>query len=160
MGERLSYRNPVGNQITFVDNEHNLLVGLFLLNILQHGFAHRTKRVASVQDVENDVRGINDFVQLSVNSTRCAFLIDRLVIICMGLGLNNSRSQRFYGVRSICCFICRGSTKFAKLFECTGVDSWLFPLCFGAKCVCKGLGLNYMGALSILSELVTLLRLM
>ena len=76
-----TYGDPVWDQITFVDNEDNLLVGFLLFDIFENGVAHRSKRIARIQDVENHVRRIYDLVQLSVNSTGRAFGINWLIVV-------------------------------------------------------------------------------
>ena len=46
-----------------------MLVCLFLSQILHDRFTSRSKRISSVQDVNDNVGGIQDFVQLAPYST-------------------------------------------------------------------------------------------
>jgi hypothetical protein len=64
-------------------------VGFLLFDIFENGVAHRPKRIARIQDMENHVRRIYDLVQLSVNSTGCAFGIDRLIVISVSGRIND-----------------------------------------------------------------------
>jgi hypothetical protein len=51
----IAHGDPVRNEVTLVDDQHDLFVSLFFLDILQNGFAHRPHRVSRVQDMEDDI---------------------------------------------------------------------------------------------------------
>ena len=78
---RTTHRDPVGHEIAFVDDQDDLLVRFLLLDVLEDGFAHGTEGIASVEDVEDDIGRVDDFVQLTVDPTRRPFGVDRLVVV-------------------------------------------------------------------------------
>lgn len=50
-----TYSYPVRHQIALVDNQDNLLVCLFLLQVLQYRLAHGSKWITGIQDMQDDV---------------------------------------------------------------------------------------------------------
>jgi hypothetical protein len=92
--ERVAHSDPVGNEITLVDDQDDLFMCLLPLDEIQDGLTHGTQRIASVQNVENDIGRINDLVEFAVYTTRSAFGIDRFDIIGMRLWLCSSRLRR------------------------------------------------------------------
>ena len=53
-------------------------MSLLLLEEVEDGLAHGSHRVSSVEDVNDDVRGIEDLVELSPNSSRGSLGVDSL----------------------------------------------------------------------------------
>lgn len=70
--------NPVRNKITFVDDKHNLLVGLFLFDVFQDRLAQRSHGISSIENMQNDIRGIYDFIEFAVYPARSTLGVDRL----------------------------------------------------------------------------------
>jgi hypothetical protein len=66
-------------------------VRLFLLDVVQDRLTHRPQRVPSIQDVEDDIGRVDDFVEFAINSPRSAFGVDGLNIICVRLWLDDGR---------------------------------------------------------------------
>ena len=61
--------HPVWHQVAFVEDEHDLLMGLLLLDILQNGLAHRPKRVSCIKNMEDDIRRVDNFVQFAIDTS-------------------------------------------------------------------------------------------
>jgi len=61
---RLTYGYARGDEVAFVEDEQEMLVRRFLLDVFLHAAASRSFWISRVQDVEDDVRGVDDFVQL------------------------------------------------------------------------------------------------
>ena len=57
---------------------------LLFLDILEHGFAHRPQWISRIQDMQNNIRRIDDFVQFTVDSARSALLVNGFVVIGVG----------------------------------------------------------------------------
>ncbi len=64
----VSCSNPVWHKVTFVDDKDDLLMSLLLPDKFKDAFAQGAHRVASVQYMQDNVRGVDDLVQLSVNT--------------------------------------------------------------------------------------------
>ena len=63
------YSYPSGYQIAFIEDEYQVFMGSFLFEILFYRTTSRTHWVAGVEDIDQDVRRVNDL--RSVNgSTR------------------------------------------------------------------------------------------
>ena len=58
---------------------------LLLPNIIQHAFANRPKRIPCIDNVQHDVAGVDDLVQLAVYPAGGALCVDRLDDIGVGL---------------------------------------------------------------------------
>ena len=66
-GERITHGGPVRNDVTLFNDQDDLFMGLFLLDILQHRFAHRSNWTSSIEyHVEDDIRKVNDTVKLTI----------------------------------------------------------------------------------------------
>lgn len=64
--------DPVRHQVALVDDEDNLLVRFFFADVLQDTLAKRPERIAGVDNMEDNVRGVDDLVQLTIDTSRCA----------------------------------------------------------------------------------------
>jgi hypothetical protein len=86
--EKKTHGHPIWHQIALVYDENDLLMRLFFCNVVKNRLAHSTHGVASVQNMKNDIRRINNLVEFSIYPTRCAFCIYRLNIVgvCLRLG--------------------------------------------------------------------------
>lgn len=60
--EAVTYSHPVGNQVTFIDDQDYLLVRLFFLDIVKDGVAHCAKGITGVKYMQDDVGGVDDLV--------------------------------------------------------------------------------------------------
>ena len=54
-GPEIAYRNPVWYKIAFINHKHNLLVRLFFSYIFQDALAKCAKRIARIQNMQQDV---------------------------------------------------------------------------------------------------------
>jgi hypothetical protein len=68
-------------------------VRFFLFDVFQYGLAHRPEGVAGVENVKDDVGGIDDLVEFAVYPSRGAFSVDGLVIVGVCLRLNDRRCE-------------------------------------------------------------------
>ena len=59
-----TYRNPVRNKITLVQNVDQMLVGSLLLNVLLDGLTSGFKWISGIKHVDHNIRRINDLVKL------------------------------------------------------------------------------------------------
>ena len=64
----IACRDPAWHQVAFVNDKDDLFVCLFFLQILEDRLAHRSHGIAGVQYVENDIRGVDDFVELAIDT--------------------------------------------------------------------------------------------
>jgi len=96
-----AYRDPVWHQIALVQDKHDLLVRLFLLDIVQDRLAHCPQRVPGIKDMQNHIRRVNDFVEFAINPARCALGIDRLKVVGVSLNVRDIASQRFCEIYEI-----------------------------------------------------------
>ena len=58
---------------------------LLLPDVFQYRLAKRAQRIASVDDMNDDVRRVDDLVELAIDTARGSFRIDRLNDICVRL---------------------------------------------------------------------------
>ena len=66
-GERITHGGPVRNDVTLFNDRDDLFMGLFLLDILQHRFAHHSNWTSSVEyRVEDNIGRVNDFVKPAI----------------------------------------------------------------------------------------------
>lgn len=66
--ERMTYCNPVRDKIALINDQYYLLVGFLLFDRLKYGFTHRAQRIPSVENMEDNIRGIDNFVKFSKNT--------------------------------------------------------------------------------------------
>jgi len=138
---RETHRDPVGHEIALVEEQNNLLVGLLLAHVVEHGVTKGAERVAGVKYVKNDVGGVNDLVKLAVDATRGAFVVNSFNVIGVGIkvcGANDCSSS--WVLRGICCLM-------AEILERAYFEAGALALSFRAKSILEGLGLNYVRAL-------------
>jgi hypothetical protein len=76
-GQR-THSDPSRDEIDLVENENDALVRLLLLEEIEDGPAHRAHWVACVEDVDDDVRRVEDLVELSPDPARLALGVDAL----------------------------------------------------------------------------------
>jgi len=95
-----AYCNPIWYEIALVNYKYNLLVCLFLLYIFQNALAECAKRISCIQYMQQDVRRINDFVQLAIYASRRALRVYRLDVV----GMCPLHRRRRRGL----CKFCRG----------------------------------------------------
>mmetsp|Transcript_31309 Transcript_31309/g.91296 ORF Transcript_31309/g.91296 Transcript_31309/m.91296 type:complete len:249 (-) Transcript_31309:242-988(-) len=81
-----SSRNPSRYQVDFVQDEHNVLVGLLLPQLPLQLLAASPHGVPSIQNEDDDIGGVHDFVELSPNPLRCAFVENLLHPVRCGHG--------------------------------------------------------------------------
>lgn len=62
-------------------------MSFLLFDILQHRLAHSSDWISSVEYVEDNVRRVDDFVKLAIDTPRGSFRVNRLDVVCMGLFL-------------------------------------------------------------------------
>lgn len=70
--------DPVWNQVALVEDEEDLLVGLLLADELQNALAKCTHGITGVEHVKDNVRGVNDLIQLAINTARGTLGVDGL----------------------------------------------------------------------------------
>lgn len=86
MGERtnrirkggMTYGNPSGNEINLVKDINQMFMCLFLPQVLDDGLTPRTQRISCIQDMDNDIGRIENFVELTPDTSGCTLGIDRL----------------------------------------------------------------------------------
>ena len=81
--ENKAYGNPAWNEITLVDNQHDLFMSFFFFDIVQYRFTQGTQWISGVNNMQNNIRGVDDFIEFSIYSTRCALGIDGFNVISM-----------------------------------------------------------------------------
>ena len=64
---------------------------LLLPDVFQYRLAKRAHRIASVDDMNDDVRRVDDLVKLAIDTARGPLRIDRLNDICVRLEVVGSR---------------------------------------------------------------------
>lgn len=50
-----AYGDPVWDEVTLINDQHDLFVSFLLFDILQHGFAHRADWISRVEYVKDNV---------------------------------------------------------------------------------------------------------
>lgn len=83
---------PSRHEIDFVEHVNQMLVRLLLPQVLDNRLAPCTERISSVQHVNDNVRRVEDLVQLSPYTSRGTFSVD---------GFTSSRCCWVIGVRGI-----------------------------------------------------------
>lgn len=57
-----TYCYPVRDKIAFVKNKDDLLMGFLLPNIFEHTLTHSSKRITSIEYMQNDVGRVDNLV--------------------------------------------------------------------------------------------------
>ena len=81
----ITHGDPVWNEVTLVNNQDDLFMGFLLFDILQHRLAHRSDWISGIEDVEDNVGRVNDFVKLAIDTPRGSFRVNRLDVVCVSL---------------------------------------------------------------------------
>lgn len=74
----MTYGNPSGNKINLVEDINKMLMRLFLSQVLDDGFTPRTQRISCIQDMDNDIGRIQNFIELTPDTSGCTLGIDGL----------------------------------------------------------------------------------
>jgi hypothetical protein len=67
-----THSDPSGNQIDLVQHVNEVLVRLLLAEILDYRLAPRPERIPRVEHVNDDIRRVEDLVEFSPDTARCA----------------------------------------------------------------------------------------
>ena len=102
--------DPIGDKVALVDDEDDLLVRLLLLDELEDRLAHGAEGVASVEDVEDNIGGVDDLVELAVDAAGRPLGVNGLEEVGVGLRLEDfdgGSGRSLFGlrgslVRSVC----------------------------------------------------------
>lgn len=70
-------------------------MGFLLLDVLEDTLTHSSEGIASIQDMENDVGGVYNLIQFTIDSSRGTFEIDRFDVVGVCLRHNFFRLDRF-----------------------------------------------------------------
>ena len=81
---------------------------LLLLDELENGLAHGAQGVASVKDVKNDIRGVDDLVELAVDAARRPLRVDGLEEVGVGLRLEDFDGGSGRSLLGLCGGLVRG----------------------------------------------------
>jgi hypothetical protein len=71
-----TYGDPGGDEIALVEDKDQLLVAGLLLDVVLDTSAASSLGIAGIQNVDDNVRGIDNLVQLSPNTLRLTLLED------------------------------------------------------------------------------------
>ena len=63
----VAHSDPVRDEVTLVDDQDDLFMSFFLFDIVQNGFAHRSQRVSCVEDMEDNIRRVDDLVEFAID---------------------------------------------------------------------------------------------
>lgn len=69
---------PGGDEVDLVEDEDDTLMCLLLLEEVKDGLAHGTHGIPGVEDVDDNVRGVENLVELSPDSSRLPLGVDSL----------------------------------------------------------------------------------
>lgn len=141
-GSRITtHGNPGGDKIDLVQDVDQVLVRLLLSQVFDDRLAPGTDGVSRVQHVNDDIGGIEHFVQLSPDTPRGTFGVNRL---------SHERSRRvvcrvIIDVESVGFAILgdlSSSGGIAELFDRANIETRSLTLGLRAERVAKGLGLD------------------
>ena len=121
---------------------------LLLLDKLEDRLAHGAEGVASVEDVEDDIRGVDDLVELAVDAAGGPLCVDGLEEVGVGLRLENFKGGSGRSLLGLRGSFVRG---ICELGERPNLDAGALALCFGTKGIGEGLSLDNVGALRWIS---------
>jgi len=65
----IAHGDPVRNEITLVNDQNDLFMSFLLFDILQNRFAHRSNWISRVEYMEDDIRRIDNFVKLAIDTS-------------------------------------------------------------------------------------------
>lgn len=71
-----TYGNPGGNKVNLVEHIHKMFMCLFLSQVLDDGLTPRTQRISCIQNVDDDIGRIENFVELTPNTAGCTLGVD------------------------------------------------------------------------------------
>lgn len=74
----MTYGHPSGNEINLVKDIHQMFMCLFLSQVLDDGLTSRTERISCIQDMDNDIGRIEDFVEFTPDTSGCTLGVDGL----------------------------------------------------------------------------------
>lgn len=74
----MTYGHPSGNEINLVKDINQMFMCLFLPQVLDDGLTPRTQRISCIQDMDNDIGRIENFVELTPDTSGCTLGIDGL----------------------------------------------------------------------------------
>ena len=61
----------------------------FLFDILENRITHGPKWITGVKDMKDNIRRVNNFVKLAINTSRSAFCVDRFDVIAISLSFDD-----------------------------------------------------------------------
>ena len=93
----MTYSDPIWYQVALVNNQDDLLVGFFLLDKFKNRLAKRSHRIPSIENVQNDVWGVDNFVEFTIDTPWSSFGVDGFNDIGMSLEFRrDGRGARFW----------------------------------------------------------------
>lgn len=75
--DQMTHRSPSRNEVDLIQHVDQMLVRLLLPQVLDDRLTPCSERISSIENMDDDVRRVEHLVQLSPNSARSAFGIDR-----------------------------------------------------------------------------------
>lgn len=148
-----THSNAGGDKIALVQDEEQVLVGSLLTNVLFDTSATSTERISGVEDVDDNITGIDDLVQLVPDSLTLTLGEDGLLGgrgLTMNLwgsladllslvGVSAQETCLFEAVKvRVVHLVCLSS----KILQRANSQLWTLSLSLGAESVCKGRSLN------------------
>jgi hypothetical protein len=132
-----THSNPSGDKVDLVKDVDKVLVSLLLAEVIDNGPAARTERVTGVEDVDNNIRRVEDLVELSPNTTR-----GTLVVGGLGLSHTDGVESLLGGLLLRLVSVALDDRRLAKLSHRADVETGTLALGLGTKGVGERFGLD------------------
>jgi hypothetical protein len=139
-----------GNKIDLIQDENEMLVRCFGADVLLHTSTPCAIGVAGVKDVQNNITGVDDFVQLVPDTLAGALHEDELPrlrkvavgVVVVGLGVARRARQQLGLLEAVDVRLVHGAGAARQIFNAAEVELRALALGLGAKRVLEGLRLD------------------